>query len=91
MKIDEEHDTKSVSIKANYPFGSVDIETVDVQPLNLVGLTQEPKTKSSAPTKAIKTTVVSEVAVIGNLYKANFDCFFFHFQSQFDVCRNCFG
>lgn len=68
MKIDEEKDTKSVSIKANYPFGSVDIETVEVQPLNLVELTQEPKTKTSAPTKAIKTTVISEVAVIGKFF-----------------------
>lgn len=68
MKQDEDKDSKSVSIKANYPFGTVDIETVEVQPLNLIDISQEPKTKTSAPTKAIKTTVISEVAAIGKTY-----------------------
>lgn len=69
VKQDEEKDTKSVSIKANYPFGTVDIETVEVQPLSSLECSPEPKTKSSAPTKAIKTTVISEVAVIGKPIK----------------------
>lgn len=66
MKHDAEKDTKSVSIRANYPFGTIDIETVEVQPLDLVESMPELKSKSSTPTKAIKTSVVSEVAVIGN-------------------------
>lgn len=65
VKQDTENDTKSVSIKANYPFGTVDIETVEVQPLDLIDMLPESKSKTSAPTKAIKTSVVSEVAVIG--------------------------
>lgn len=67
VKQDTENDKKSVSIKANYPFGAVDIETVEVQPLDLSDTPTEIKSKSSAPTKAIKTSVVSEVAVIGKM------------------------
>lgn len=69
VKQNAENDTKSVSIKANYPFGTVDIETVEVQPLDLTDSLPELKTKSSAPTKAIKTSVVSEIAVIGKSTK----------------------
>lgn len=65
-KHDEEKDTKSVSIKATYPFGSIEIENIEVKPLNLDSSLQENKTKINAPTKVIKTTAVSEVAVIGN-------------------------
>lgn len=66
MKHDEETATKSVSIKANYPFGSIEIENVEIKPLNSTESTNDPKSKSSVPMKVIKTTVVSEIAVIGN-------------------------
>lgn len=66
VKQDDENDTKSVSIKATYPFGTVDIESIEVKPLNASESSTEPKTKTSAPTKVIKTTTISEVAVIGN-------------------------
>lgn len=74
MKQDAENDKKSVSIKAKYPFGTVDIETVEVQPLDLIESVPEVKSKSSIPTKAIKTSVVSEVAVIGNERCYDFFC-----------------
>ncbi|XP_055322683.1 DNA polymerase subunit gamma-2, mitochondrial [Sitodiplosis mosellana] len=64
VKQDDEKDTKSVSIKATYPFGTIDIESIEVKPLDLSESSTEPKTKTSAPTKVIKTTTVSEVAVI---------------------------
>lgn len=67
MKHDEEKDTKSVSIKASYPFGTLDIENIEVKPLDLIeSPSADPKSKISAPTKIIKTTTVSEVAAIGN-------------------------
>lgn len=69
MKQDDEKDTKSVSIKASYPFGTIDIENIEVKPLNLLESSTEPKSKTSAPTKVIKTTTVSEVAVIGNEFR----------------------
>lgn len=65
VKHDDENVAKSVSIKATYPFGTLDIENIEVKPLNSIESSTEPKSKSSAPTKVIKTTTVSEVAVIG--------------------------
>lgn len=61
----QENDTKSVYIKANYPFGTVDIENIEVKPLELNDTSTEVKSKNSPPTKVIKTSTVSEVAAIG--------------------------
>lgn len=69
VKHDDKNDIKSVSIKAKYPFGTVDIENIEVKPLNSIETSTEPKSKTSAPTKVIKTTTVSEVAVIGKRNK----------------------
>lgn len=66
VKQDEQNNSKSVSIRANYPFGNIDIEQIEVKPLNSIEAATEPKSKTSAPTKVIKTTTISEVAVIGN-------------------------
>lgn len=66
MRQDEENDTKSVSIKAKYPFGTIEIEDIEVKPLSFDETASEPKNKY-APTKVIKTTTVSEVAVIGKM------------------------
>lgn len=78
VRQNDENDTKSVSIKATYPFGTVDIESIEVKPLNASESSTEPKTKTSAPTKVIKTTTVSEVAAIGN------ECNIFIFDEIFD-------
>lgn len=66
VKQDVEHNTQSVSIRATYPFGNIDIEQIEVKQLNSIEAATEPKSKTSAPTKVIKTTTISEVAVIGN-------------------------
>lgn len=66
VKQDEENDTQLVSIRATYPFGNIDIEKIEVKPLNSDESSTEPKSRTSAPTKVIKTTTISEVAVIGN-------------------------
>lgn len=73
MKQDE--DTKSVSIKAKYPFGTIEIENIEVKPLNLDESAPEPKNKNYAPTKVIKTTAVSEIGVIGRIFFPNMHFF----------------
>ncbi|XP_031621823.1 DNA polymerase subunit gamma-2, mitochondrial [Contarinia nasturtii] len=60
VKQDEEKDTKSVSIKATYPFGTIDIESIEMMPVDSIN--SEAKSKNA--TKFIKTTTVSEVAAI---------------------------
>lgn len=64
IKQNDENNTKSVSIKASYPFGNVDIENIELLPLDYEPAA-ELKSKSSAPTKVIRTTTVSEIATIG--------------------------
>lgn len=90
MKQDDEKDTKSVSIKATYPFGTVDIENIEVKPLNLIESSTEPKSKTSAPTKVIKTTTISEVAVIGNKFRFSF-CQNIPNNRLIFLFRNCSG
>lgn len=62
---DETRDTKSVSIKATYPFGTVEIESIEVKPLESYESQSEPKNKNQPPTNVIKTTAAGEIAVIG--------------------------
>lgn len=50
-------------VKAKYPFGTIDVEHIELLPLEAV----EPDcvlTKST-PTKVIRTTTIAEIAAIG--------------------------
>lgn len=60
-----ENETKSVAIKANYPFGNVEIENIELFPIDLVDSAANKKSKTNTPAKVISTTTISEVAVIG--------------------------
>lgn len=68
MKQDDENDIKFASIKANYPFGSINVENIEIKPLKLIESIPESKNKSTTPTKVIQTTTVSEIAAIGMIF-----------------------
>lgn len=67
-KHNEEDNTKLVTIKANYPFGNIEIEKIELLPLPSIQ-SIETNNKGTTPTKVVKTTTSSEVATIGKSAK----------------------
>lgn len=63
MKQDKINDVKKVTIKAEYPFGALDIESIELLPLDAIEPNLKPQ--KSDPTKVIRTTVLSDIAAIG--------------------------
>lgn len=65
-KRNEELDIESVLIKANYPFGNVEIERIEMLPI-AAKVTEFTNNKSAEPTKLVKTVMTSELATIGKV------------------------
>lgn len=57
--------SQRVTIKARFPFGILDIENIELLPLEVAEPTLKPN--KSIPPNVIRTTAISEVAAIGEL------------------------
>lgn len=65
-KRNEELDTESVFIKANYPFGDIEIERIEMLPFAAKNA-EFSNNKAAEPTKLVKTVMTSEVATLGKV------------------------